>query len=563
MDETTEPKPTRSVTPPAGTEGGVPSNSMLPRTGEAESTEPRRTRSLTPPAGMAGVMSTLSPSSRHGGTANGADAETLEYFGTDTHQSTAHGDPATIGRYRVIRRIGRGGYGQVYLARDDELDRLVAIKVSSPRRPVGSEEVEAYLAEGRALAKLDHPHIVPVYDVGRMDDGRCYVVSKFIEGSDLRVLMRRARPSFRESAELVATVAEALNHAHARGLVHRDVKPSNVLTDAKRTPFLADFGLALREEDYGLNAGRILGTLAYMSPEQARGESHLVDGRADIFSLGVVLYELLTGVRPFVGAHSSDVLRAIATHDPRPPRQRDESIPRELERICLRAIARQPSGRYATAKDFADDLRAFLAGGGMDSSSNPRPSIAGGAATPAQGNHADQPAPRSGASALVPKGLRAFDESDSDFFLALIPGPLDRRGLPQSIGFWKSRLEDVSSANPLRVGVVYGPSGCGKSSLIRAGLMTRLDSSLHKVVITATARSTEATLLNELAPLLDGPPAGLVAALQALRRGMGKVPRVLIVLDQFEQWLHGNKPSGESELVGASDNATGRTWPAC
>jgi serine/threonine protein kinase len=208
------------------------------------------------------------------------------------------------------------------------------------RRVVGPEDAEAYLAEGRALARLDHPHIVPVYDVGRTDDGLFYVVSKYIEGSDLRVVIRQARPSIRESAEWVATIAEALNHAHARGLVHRDVKPSNILMDAKRAPFLADFGLALREEDYGLAGGRILGTLSYMSPEQARGEAHLVDGRADIFSLGIVLYELLTGVRPFVGPHTSDVLRAIGTLDPRPPRQRNEAISRELERICTQECAR-------------------------------------------------------------------------------------------------------------------------------------------------------------------------------------------------------------------------------
>ncbi len=142
------------------------------------------------------------------------------------------GDPRKIGRYRVVRRLGQGGFGRVYLARDDDLDRPVAIKVPNPERIAGPGDVEAYLAEARALAKLDHPNIVPVYDVGRTDDGLCYVVSKYVEGSDLAERLRQGRPSFRESAELVAVVAEALHHAHTRGLVHRDIKPANILIDA-------------------------------------------------------------------------------------------------------------------------------------------------------------------------------------------------------------------------------------------------------------------------------------------------------------------------------------------
>ena len=139
------------------------------------------------------------------------------------------GDPREIGRYRVIRRLGQGGFGRVYLAQDDDLDRPVAIKVPNPERVSGPGDVEAYLAEARALAKLDHPNIVPVYDVGRTNDGLCYVVSRYIEGSDLAERVRQGRPTFRESVELVAVVAGALHHAHTRGLVHRDIKPANIL----------------------------------------------------------------------------------------------------------------------------------------------------------------------------------------------------------------------------------------------------------------------------------------------------------------------------------------------
>ncbi|HEV3258389.1 MAG TPA: SUMF1/EgtB/PvdO family nonheme iron enzyme [Gemmataceae bacterium] len=452
--------------------------------------------------------------------------------------------PARLGRYRITVKLGEGGFGIVYKGHDDDLRRDVAIKVPHRDRIARPEDVEAYLAEARVLAGLDHPNIVPVHDVGHTADGLCYVVSKFIEGSDLKSKIERGRPSPTESAALVGTVAEALHYAHRQGLVHRDIKPANILIDTAGKPYVGDFGLALREEDFGTGAG-FAGTPAYMSPEQARREGHRVDGRSDIFSLSVVFYELLTGRRPFRGRTWSDLLDQIIAVEARPPRQVDDTIPAALERICLKALSKRATERYTTAKDFAADLRHFL----EDSSEDEGP------ATPV-------PAPMipAGAVKVVPKGLRSFDAKDADFFLDLVPGPRDRDGLPESIGFWKTRIEESDPDRTFSVGLIYGPSGCGKTSLVRAGLLPRLADDVLAIYVEATADQTEARLLRELRKNCPGLPGhlALTETLASVRRGpdlpAGK--KVCIILDQFEQWLHARR--GETtELLQALRHCDG------
>ncbi len=269
--------------------------------------------------------------------------------------------PKCIGRYEVLRLVAEGGFGKVFLAKDPDLDRLVAIKVARRELFNDQAQVDNYLKEARLAAKLRHPNIVSIHDWGNSVELGCYIVMDFIDGGPLDVEELSSRMDLNGLLHLLAQVADAVHHAHTRELVHRDLKPSNLLLDSHDKPYVVDFGLAVHDSEKYDHAGEVSGTPLYMSPEQVRGLSHQLDGRTDIWSLGVLLYELVSGRKPFSGDTRARVFDEILNRDPKPLRQINDRISPKLDRICAKALAKKPADRYSTAKDFADDLRTVIA----------------------------------------------------------------------------------------------------------------------------------------------------------------------------------------------------------
>jgi len=266
-----------------------------------------------------------------------------------------------VAHFDLIEPLGAGRFGHVWLARDLQLDRQVALKMPH-RGQLSEEDADLFLREARTAAQLRHPQIVNVHEVGR-DGETMYIVSDYVAGPTLAQWLKSQQPTPREAAQLAAQLAATLQVAHAAGVVHRDVKPSNIILDRAGTPHVMDFGLARRDgQDVTVTAeGQVFGTPAYMSPEQARGAGYRADGRTDVYSLGVVLYEMLTGSLPFQGNVRMQ-LHQVLHEEPRPPRKLNDRVPRDLEMICLKAMSKEPAWRYATAGEFADDLQRFLDG---------------------------------------------------------------------------------------------------------------------------------------------------------------------------------------------------------
>ena len=449
------------------------------------------------------------------------------------------GLPNELGKYRGIQQVGQGSFGVVCRAIDSQANELRALKFPTRSFDRDADYLNAVREETEKSMGLEHPNIVRTFGM-EVVDSYAFVVQEFVEGSDLKSWMESDH-SIPEKIEMVARIANGLQYAHEQEITHCDIKPANILVDQNGNPKIGDFGMAFHEKDrFGLPTDPI-GTPAYLAPEILEGYVRQSDGRADIFSLGVVLYEMLAGRKPF-NAPGKEVYVDILKKDPKPIRLINREVDAELERICLRCLQKKTLARYQLAADLEEELRHWL-----------RPE-----------ETRDEIEVPEATVDFVPRGLRSYTADDAGFFLELLPGVRDRGNVPLSLSFWIARIrEPVREEDRVPNAFLFGPSGSGKSSFVKAGLIPLIRDKVETVYVESTREDTEVRILKALRRRFPEIPddLGLPQVFAGLTHGNWREPglpgKILLVVDQFEQWISRPDVFDQTQLVKALKHCDG------
>ncbi|QDV45963.1 Serine/threonine-protein kinase PrkC [Stieleria neptunia] len=441
-------------------------------------------------------------------------------------KSPVENDLHSIGRFHIIECVGGGGFGRVCRAVDPRLNRVVAVKLPHLAGKITGATIDVFLREARSAARLNHPSIVTVYEAFE-ENGIPAIVYEYVQGQDLSTWAKSRKLSARRAMEIIDEIAAGVAHAHQRGVIHCDLKLANVLIDHSGTPRVTDFGLAISESFQQRSMGSRVGTPISMSPEQIRGDDRIIDERTDVWGLGVMLYELLTGGRPFVAPTTNELFEKISNQKIQIPFPNATEIPTSVQKLCACCLAKHPDDRF----DCVDDLRAAITRCLEELSLD----------SPELGPDGD----------LIYPGLRCFTDRDANGFRELLPLPGEQNGNAPSIQGWVSLLEGSAKQKDFCVGLIYGPSGSGKSSLVRAGFLPALDlNRVLPVYLVASQNDTETALTRRLRRAMPGHEHHTsLPELLASVRDSDPARKLLIVIDQFERWLISDRSHIDPVLV--------------
>lgn len=511
-----------------------------------------------------GLQSAPPPSTiDHRGDASEADKQKL------IKESQAPYEPTRFGSYSVLNPLGSGTFGLVYRAQHESTGEVVAVKVLKPKwahhPQCGHEMRQMFSEEAKRMLQFDHPNVVKVIELEEQTIPP-YIVQKFIDGLTLDHRLKAGRITLEQSVQFAIQIADGLAHIHSHECWHRDLKPANILLDREQRVYLADFGLALDEAQRWSTDRGAAGTYPYMAPEQIKGANHRLNARCDIWALGVILYEMLTGRRPFRSESPEQLFEDVTQRTPPAPRELQQAIPRELNRLCMQCLSKRDSDRPHAAADVRDDLAQIL------EALTERVSPTDAPIKPSQANpvrSVDNVSPRDrGGTDEAPEypvpTLKRFTAEQAELYLRLMPRCYaTAEELPELITFWKSRILSTDPEQAFAVGVMVGVSGCGKSSMLEAGLVPALPDSIIPILVEASETDTEVRILSKLRRALpEADPDqkwSLVDWTFRIRSGSVLSPgkKVVFVLDQFEQWLNAHGGQTTNQLLDALHQCDG------